>query len=99
GNRAIVDRAFASAGVRRRVTIEITDIGTGTDFIRNGLGIALLPRFVIGAHRGLTALTVTGADLDWPLSLATAAEREPGAAARALIRLLGDFLPAPTTDR
>ena len=92
GNRAVADRAFAAAAVPRRVVIEITDIATGTDFVRHGLGIALLPRFIIGSQPGLTRLTVTGADLQWPLSLATPADRTPGAAARALIDLIDDHL-------
>ncbi|BCJ41305.1 LysR family transcriptional regulator [Actinoplanes ianthinogenes] len=88
GNRAVADRAFAAAGVRRRVTIEISDIGTGADFVRHGLGVALLPRFVLDGVTGVTALPVTGADLRWPLSLAMPADRRPGAATRALISLV-----------
>lgn len=92
GNRAVVDRAFAAAAVPRRVTIEFPDVATGTDFVRHGLGIALLPRFILGDATGLATLTVTGADLEWPLSLATPADRAPGAATRALISLISDFL-------
>lgn len=92
GNRAVVDRAFAAAGVPRRVTIEIPDIATGADFVRHGLGIALLPRFILDRPEGLTTLTVTGADLEWPVSLATPADRAPGAAARALISLIRESL-------
>ncbi|WIM94552.1 hypothetical protein ACTOB_006583 [Actinoplanes oblitus] len=54
-------------------------------------GVALLPRFVLDGVTGVTVLPVTGADLCWPLSLAIAADRAPGAATRALITLL----PAP----
>ncbi|WP_436528179.1 LysR family transcriptional regulator [Actinoplanes sp. HUAS TT8] len=88
GNRAVADRAFAEAGVRRRVTIEISDIGTGTGFAEHGLGIALLPRFVLQGATGVAILEVTGADLRWPLSLAIPADRAPGAATRALIALV-----------
>jgi DNA-binding transcriptional LysR family regulator len=97
GNRAVVDRAFAAAAVPRRVTIEIPDIATGADFIRHGLGIALLPRFILDEAEGLTTLTVTDADLEWPLSLATPTDRASGAAARALISLIRDFLARPAT--
>jgi DNA-binding transcriptional LysR family regulator len=91
GNRAVADRAFAAAGLDRRVAIEITDIATGADFVRNGLGVALLPRFVLAGARGVRTLPVTDADLDWPLSVAVAAGRAPGAAARAMIALARDF--------
>lgn len=93
GNRAVTDRAFATAGLSRRVTIEISDIASGADHVRHGLGIALLPRFAIGDAEGVTMLRVTDADLDWALSLATAVDRPASAAARALITLTGEFLP------
>ncbi|GIJ43478.1 LysR family transcriptional regulator [Virgisporangium aliadipatigenens] len=93
GNRSVADRAFAAAGVRRRVTIEITDIATGVDHVRHGLGIALLPRFVLDDPTGVHVLTVTGADLTWPVSLAVPTDRPPGAAARALISLLAGTTP------
>ena len=95
GNRTVSDRAFAAAGLSRRVTIEITDVATATDYVRHGLGIALLPRFIVeGTTRtsGVAVIPVTGANLDWPLSLATQAERPLGAAARALIDLLLETL-------
>ncbi|MCG5470417.1 LysR family transcriptional regulator [Micromonospora sp. LAH09] len=93
GNRAVTDRAFATAGLSRRVTIEIPDIATGADHIRHGLGIALLPRFVVADADGVSTLTVTDADLDWTLSLAIPVDRPVGAAARALIDLTAEFLP------
>ncbi|GIF16588.1 LysR family transcriptional regulator [Actinoplanes teichomyceticus] len=95
GNRAVADRAFAAAGVRRRVTIEISDIGTGADFVRHGLGVALLPRFLLTGVTGVAVREVTGADLRWPLSLAVPADRAPGAAARALIALVRTGVPEP----
>jgi DNA-binding transcriptional LysR family regulator len=92
GNRAATDRAFAAAGVQRQVTIEITAIASGADFVRNGLGIAFLPRGIARPRDEITALPVTGADLIWPISLATPAGRTPGAAARAFERLLDNYL-------
>ncbi len=63
--------AFAAAGSRRRVGIEITDISTGVDYVRKGLGIALLPRFVLTGRAGVVVKSVRGVDLTWPLSVAT----------------------------
>ncbi|MBD3780176.1 MAG: LysR family transcriptional regulator [Micrococcales bacterium] len=88
GNRAVADAALAGAGVGRRVTIEIADIGTAAAYVRHGLGVALLPRFAVGASDGVVTREVGGADLRWPLSLATPADRRPGAAAAALARLV-----------
>ena len=88
GNRAVVDRAFAAAAVRRQVAIEVIDIGTGANFVREGLGVAILPPFVVPDRSGLVLKEVTRADLDWPLGVATSAARRPSAAARALLELI-----------
>ncbi|MFF0050749.1 LysR family transcriptional regulator [Streptomyces sp. NPDC005498] len=97
GNRSIVDRAFTAASLSRRVAIEITDIATGVEFVRHGLGVALLPRFVLGGLDGVGTLKVDDADLDWPLSLAAPSNRPASAAARAMTVLARAFLlgPAP----
>ena len=88
----MADRAFAAASLTRRVTTEITDIATGADFVRHGLGIALLPRFALAGGAGIAVLEVDGADLVWPLSLAVPAARAPSAAARAMIGLAREFV-------
>jgi DNA-binding transcriptional LysR family regulator len=89
GNRVVVDRAFATAGLARRVAVEITNIADGADYVRHGLGIALLPHFITPDRDDLARLTVTGADLRWPMCLAVPAARAPSAAARALIAMIG----------
>lgn len=101
GNRVVADRAFASAGLTRRIAVEITNIAEGADYVRHGLGIALLPRFIVPRRHDLTRLTVTGADLRWPMSLAIPATRNISAAARALITMIDQVLPAQqdTTGR
>jgi DNA-binding transcriptional LysR family regulator len=95
GNRVVADRAFAAAGLTRRVAVEITNLADGADYVRHGLGLALLPRFVIANHGDLARLTVTGADLRWPVSLATPAARAPSAAARALTAMIASLTAAP----
>ncbi|MFH7341130.1 LysR family transcriptional regulator [Streptomyces sp. KHY 26] len=92
GNRTVADRAFAAASVARRVAVEITDVATGVDFVRHGLGVALLPRFALRAAEDVATLTVHDADLNWPLSLAVASGHRPGAAARALIEMAREFV-------
>ncbi|WP_329138811.1 LysR substrate-binding domain-containing protein [Streptomyces sp. NBC_01476] len=87
GNRTVTDRAFAAAGLDRQVAIEITDIATAAAFVRQGLGIALLPRFIVPRRDDVRQLTVTGADLRWPLSLAVSRNRRLGAAAQALVAM------------
>lgn len=89
GNRGVVDRAFESAGVARRVVIEVADIATAPSYVRHGLGIAILPRFTterLGADA--VVRTVEGADLSWPIGLATPADRTPSAAAARLAEMV-----------
>ena len=71
GNRTEVDRGFAAAGLRRRVALEVADIATVAQYVRNGLGVALLPRFSVrrrsrppdaAGQRGAAALDVRGGD-------------------------------------
>jgi DNA-binding transcriptional LysR family regulator len=92
GNRVVVDRAFTAAGVDRHVAVEVTDLSTGADYVRQGLGVAILPRFAVPESLGLIVAAVTGADLDWPLGVATSAVRAPSAAVRALLAMIDDHL-------
>lgn len=92
GNRAVADRAFATGAIPRRVTLEMSDLFTGVDYVRHGLGIALLPGYVLRDTRDVATLRVTGADLRWPIGLARPADRAPSAATRALIAVVHEFL-------
>ncbi|WP_327237847.1 LysR family transcriptional regulator [Streptomyces sp. NBC_01317] len=95
GNRVLVDRAFAAAGVEREVTLEVADIGTAVHYIRAGLGIGFLSRFLVGDHAGLDVLEVADHELRWQLTVATAANRRPGATTEAFLDLLRERNPAP----
>lgn len=44
GTRDDVDRALATAGVDRRVAVEVNDVHSLLDFVGFGLGVALVPR-------------------------------------------------------
>lgn len=87
GIRAVADRAFEAVGVTRRVAVEITNLAEGADYVRHGLGIALLPQFV-PVRDDLARITVTAANLTWRVSLAVPAGRSPSAAARALVAMI-----------
>jgi DNA-binding transcriptional LysR family regulator len=92
GNRTVVDRAFAAAGVDRQVSLEVIDITTGAAFVRHGLGVAILPRFAVPEDLDLVLVPVADVDLNWPLGVATSAVRAPSAAARALLGMIDDHL-------
>ncbi|MFG2423470.1 LysR family transcriptional regulator [Streptomyces sp. NPDC048448] len=91
GPRRITDAAFAAAGVRRTVTLEVSDVHSLLELVDEGLGIAVVPRH-FGLKReagGLTSLPLKGAG-DAPYE--TVAMLPPpdatSPAARALMALL-----------
>ena len=84
GNRTVADRAFAAAGLDRRVPFEVTEFPSAASLVRNGLGIAFIPQ----SAADLTGLDVIGLDgpaLRWRVSLATPTARRLSAAARAFV--------------
>jgi DNA-binding transcriptional LysR family regulator len=95
GNRVMVDNAFASAGVEREVTLEVADIGTAVHFIRAGLGIGFLSRFLVDDPAGLDVLQIADCELEWQLTVATSATRRPSVAAQAVLDLLDELHPVP----
>ncbi|OBL16742.1 LysR family transcriptional regulator [Mycobacterium sp. 1245499.0] len=90
GNRAVVDTAFAAAGVERTVAVEVADIGTAAVCIRKGLGIGFLSWSILEGidSSGLVSVRITGHDLQWRLYVATSANRQASAATRALLALI-----------
>jgi len=68
GTRALVDRGFAEAGLRRRVAFEVSDLVTLLDLVGHGLGVARLPRDLVHARRGkLASVKLRGVELCWEL--------------------------------
>jgi DNA-binding transcriptional LysR family regulator len=86
GTRAIVDRAFAAAGIDRQVTFEVAYYATAAGLVGNGLGVAFIPESAAAGLEGIARVPVTG--LAWRIQVATAAGRRPSAAARALLGYL-----------
>ena len=97
GNRIVVDRAFAAAGVRRHVAIQVMDLASGAGFVREGLGVAFLPEFAVPDRRGLVVRPLSDSDLEWPLGLAVSALRAPSAATRAMIEMLENAMDSGET--
>ncbi|WP_377273681.1 LysR family transcriptional regulator [Peterkaempfera sp. SMS 1(5)a] len=88
GNREVVDRAFAAAGLDRRVALEVPDITVGASLVRHGLGVAFLPVFAVPQTAELRMLSVRGPALRWSIHLGTPSARRPSAAVRALVALV-----------
>ncbi len=85
GNRGVADRAFAALGLQRTVRFEVTDYQTMVAMVRGGLGVAFMPASSARQFTDVAALTVTGADLTWSVSVAVAQGRRLSAAAQALL--------------
>ncbi|MDG4825411.1 LysR family transcriptional regulator [Asanoa sp. WMMD1127] len=88
GNREMIDRAFAAGGLSRDVPFEAADPEGALALVRNGLGVAFLPRSCVGDGEHVAVVDVAGADLDLPIALATPADRPPSRATAALIDAL-----------
>ncbi|MEV6701721.1 LysR family transcriptional regulator [Streptomyces sp. NPDC051453] len=87
GNRDLIDRAFATTGIERRVALEVTDISAASAFVRHRLGIAFLPEFAAPPDEaGVRVLNLLDAPLRFDLHVATASARRPSAALEALLR-------------
>jgi DNA-binding transcriptional LysR family regulator len=97
GNRAVVDRAFAAAGLDRQVPFEVADFAAAAGLVAAGLGIAFLPASVTAALTELAVIEISGPDLIWSISVATPAHRRLSAAARAFLAEL--IRGSPEADR
>jgi DNA-binding transcriptional LysR family regulator len=84
GNRSIIDRAFADAGLDRDVRFETADIAHAAALVKNGLGVAFLPAFLVASEPNLRTLTVQGEDLKLTVSVAISHSRRPSRAAQLL---------------
>lgn len=88
GNRTTVDRAFDAAGIPRRVQVEVPDLTTVPDYVRAGLGVAVVPEMDLEETPGVTRLRLVDADLTWTLSAITLSGKRPSRAVTALLALL-----------
>jgi DNA-binding transcriptional LysR family regulator len=88
GNRTTVDRAFDTAGLPRRVQVEVPDLTTVPDYVRAGLGVAVIPELDQDDAAGVTRLRLTDVDLSWTLSAVTLSGRRPSRAVTALLDLM-----------
>ncbi|MFI6171422.1 LysR family transcriptional regulator [Nocardia sp. NPDC051052] len=93
GSRAVVDRAFASADRTRNVSIELGDGRVVTDYVRQGLGIAILPSAFAQTDPAVRSLALTGSGgLSWRMCLAAPRDRQLGTAAQVLSTMVLEAL-------
>ncbi len=90
GNRVALDRAYDALGSPRRVTVEVSDMRTVPDYVRAGLGVAVVPDLEPSRAEDVVTLPLAGAGMEWPLSLVTSAAKPPSRALRTLLELIGE---------
>ncbi|MFF4053792.1 LysR family transcriptional regulator [Streptomyces chartreusis] len=89
GQRQIADDAFTKEELSRRVLIEVSDITTIADYVRHGLGVALLPpEFATAAGDALRTVPLSDVRLAWTLSVVASATRPPTRALHAFLDLI-----------
>jgi DNA-binding transcriptional LysR family regulator len=87
GTRSAVDRAFAAAGLQRRVALEVNDTETLVDFVRHRLAAAFLPPSFVRDTQGITFVPVRHHTPVFATYIAEPTTRRPSAAAAALLTL------------
>lgn len=100
GVRTVVNRAFAEAGVERRVSIESADVATYLQLLRAGLGVALLPPSLLVRSDIALQTRAIEPHVEWQVAMITPATRISNAA-RAFTQIVqstidGDGLPRET---
>jgi len=84
GARVLAEQAFAAAGLRHRVAMEVNDVQTLLDLVAHDLGVAIVPEhFARKRPATLRAVAVDHDSLRW--QVAAALPRKASAAAAALM--------------
>lgn len=88
GIRMANDRAFAAAGVTRRIAYEVNDTSNVIGFVRHGLAVGLLPASLFEDADGVVFVPIRGSAPRFLTAIATPTSRRPTAASRALLETL-----------
>jgi DNA-binding transcriptional LysR family regulator len=82
--RTLADAEFRRRGLWRDIQIETSDTNDTAALVRNGLGVAFLPRYLVAGDPGIHWISLTDAAFDMNVSVATARGRTR---CRAAVRL------------
>lgn len=82
GARVLTEQAFAAAGIKHRVAMEVNDVNTLLDLVGHDLGIAIVPEhFARKRPATLRAVPVAGDLLQWQVAAAMPVKASAAAAA------------------
>jgi DNA-binding transcriptional LysR family regulator len=88
GVRVAADRAFAAAGISRRIAFEVNDVSTLLDLVAAGLGVMLVPRSIGTNRRSITLVPLRGRAPRWQVSLVMRSGDSTSAAGRAIAEMV-----------
>jgi DNA-binding transcriptional LysR family regulator len=88
GIRQSIDRAFGAAGIRRAEPFEVGDIASSVDFVRHGLGVAVMPPSTAASDEGIVRVPIRHHAPEFVFSIAAPTTRPLGAASLALLALI-----------
>jgi DNA-binding transcriptional LysR family regulator len=86
GNRVVIERAFAEAGVARVVSTVVSDLSEIPRFVAAKLGIAVVPELTLVAPPGTVTVPLVSPAVEWQVSLISRPNPSP-----AVVALLGLF--------
>ena len=89
GNRVVIERAFADAGITRFVTTVASDLGEIPRFVAADLGIAVVPELSLVTAPGTVAVPLVDPVVRWQLSVIS--RPNPSPAVAALLGLFGSL--------
>ncbi|WP_243769900.1 LysR family transcriptional regulator [Amycolatopsis acidicola] len=93
GSRDMVDLAFERAGLDRVVPLEVPGYDSLSALVRDGHGVAFVPRSMARTLPGLTIVPVAMEPLRWTLSIAISATRPLSRAGHALLTAIRAAAP------
>ena len=91
GNRVVIDRAFAEAGIARVVGTVVGDLTEVPRFVAADLGIAVVPQLSLVTPPGTVAVRLVDPVVDWQLSVIS--RPNPSPAVSALLGLFAARVP------
>jgi DNA-binding transcriptional LysR family regulator len=93
--RTMTDSAFARAGLRRKVSLQVNDVHTQLELLGHGLGIAVVPEPIAGKPQAasLQRIALEGHPMRWHVCAAIPPDGRPTPAARALLDQIPQLSP------
>ena len=81
GNRVVIERAFAEAGVARTVATQVSDLAEVPRFVAADLGIGVVPLMTLRLSPGTVAVPIARPEVLWQLSVISRPSPSPAVAA------------------